>query len=253
MTATATATRCFAAYARVSDRQGRPSSVVPLAAQGDRAEGWRARRVGDVLVRGPRERRAPTVQAGPRSRTKPATRSPAASMACSSTARRGWHATGCSHPQFERELRKVSIEYAVGGADTSTAEGSLMLAIQQAFDEFERDKLIRETRRGQREGASQGWRQGGRAPYGYRRVETPTPEQLVLRFFAEQVFGPLRLQKLSNQLRNLHHDNALASGSWRRPNCARRSPTATAASRSRSRPSSPAGSPSNCCKRESRS
>jgi site-specific DNA recombinase len=71
---------------------------------------------------------------------------------------------------FHRELRKVGVEihYAIGAGDPSTAEGGLLIALQQAFDEYERAKLSRETKRGMRETARQGFRCGGRAPYGYR-------------------------------------------------------------------------------------
>ena len=79
---------------------------------------------------------------------------------------------------FERELRKVgvSIHYAMGGGDPDTPEGSMMIGIQQLFDEFERSKLSRETKRGMREASIQGYRAGGRAPYGYRRVTQAMPE-----------------------------------------------------------------------------
>jgi site-specific DNA recombinase len=72
---------------------------------------------------------------------------------------------------YHRELQAVGvpIHYATGGADDS-AEGKIMLVLQQAFDQYERDKLSRETRRGMREASEQGYRAGGRAPYGYRRV-----------------------------------------------------------------------------------
>ena len=72
---------------------------------------------------------------------------------------------------FERELRKVgvAIHYATGGGDPSTPEGSLMIGMQQLWDEFERNRLSRETKRGMREASEQGYRAGGRAPYGYRR------------------------------------------------------------------------------------
>jgi site-specific DNA recombinase len=78
---------------------------------------------------------------------------------------------------FHRELRKVGVEihYAVGAGDPATAEGGLMIALQQAFDEYERKKLSRETKRGMRQTALQGFRCGGRAPYGYRLETTPHP------------------------------------------------------------------------------
>jgi site-specific DNA recombinase len=70
---------------------------------------------------------------------------------------------------FHRELRKVGVDihYAVGAGDPATAEGSLMIAMQQAFDEFERKKLSRETKRGMGQNVRNGFRSGGRAPYGY--------------------------------------------------------------------------------------
>ena len=50
-----------------------------------------------------------------------------------------------------------------------------MIALQQAFDEYERKKLSRETKRGMRENALQGFRCGGRPPYGYRLDRSPHP------------------------------------------------------------------------------
>jgi site-specific DNA recombinase len=78
---------------------------------------------------------------------------------------------------FHRELRKVGVEihYAVGAGDPATAEGGLMIALQQAFDEYERAKLSRETKRGMRQAALQGFRNGGRPPYGYRLEPSPHP------------------------------------------------------------------------------
>ena len=78
---------------------------------------------------------------------------------------------------FHRELRKVGVQihYAIGAGDPSTAEGGLLIALQQAFDEYERAKLSRETKRGMRENARQGFRVGGRAPYGYRLHHRPHP------------------------------------------------------------------------------
>ncbi len=78
---------------------------------------------------------------------------------------------------FHRELRKhgVPIHYALGAGDPSTAEGGLLIALQQAFDEYERAKLSRETKRGMRQNALQGFRCGGRAPYGYTLERLPHP------------------------------------------------------------------------------
>ncbi len=79
---------------------------------------------------------------------------------------------------FERELQKVgvSIHYATGAGDPTTPEGKVFIGMQQLWDEFERNKLARETKRGMREGTEQGYRMGGRAPYGYRRDAHALPE-----------------------------------------------------------------------------
>ena len=79
---------------------------------------------------------------------------------------------------FERELQKVgvAIHYATGAGDPDTPEGKVFIGMQQLWDEFERNKLSRETRRGLKELAEQGYRAGGRAPYGYRRREQEMPE-----------------------------------------------------------------------------
>ncbi len=78
---------------------------------------------------------------------------------------------------FHRELRKhgVPIHYPLGAGDPTTAEGGLLIALQQAFDEYERAKLSRETKRGMRQNALQGFRCGGRAPYGYQLDRLPHP------------------------------------------------------------------------------
>jgi DNA invertase Pin-like site-specific DNA recombinase len=72
---------------------------------------------------------------------------------------------------YERDLSRVgvSIHYATGAGDPSTPEGSMFIGMQQLWDEYEREKLARETKRGMREATEQGFRTGGRAPYGYRR------------------------------------------------------------------------------------
>ncbi len=79
---------------------------------------------------------------------------------------------------FERELDKVgvTIHYAMGAGDPDTPEGKVFIGMQQIWDEFERNKLSRETKRGMREASEQGYRAGGRPPYGYRRREQELPE-----------------------------------------------------------------------------
>lgn len=76
---------------------------------------------------------------------------------------------------FERELRKlgVSVVYAHAGADSSTPEGELTIGVLQVIDQFERSRLKRESRRGMRQNALAGYRNGGRAPYGYKRQTEP--------------------------------------------------------------------------------
>ncbi|MDP9369770.1 MAG: recombinase family protein, partial [Chloroflexota bacterium] len=69
----------------------------------------------------------------------------------------------------------VEIHYALGAGDPATAEGGLLIALQQAFDEYERKKLSRETKRGMRQSALQGFRCGGRPPYGYTVERSPHP------------------------------------------------------------------------------
>ncbi|MEJ7787524.1 MAG: recombinase family protein, partial [Solirubrobacteraceae bacterium] len=78
---------------------------------------------------------------------------------------------------FHRDLRKVGVQihYAVGAGDPATAEGGLMIALQQAFDEYERAKLSRETKRGMQQNAKQGFRCGGRPPYGYQLDRSAHP------------------------------------------------------------------------------
>jgi site-specific DNA recombinase len=79
---------------------------------------------------------------------------------------------------YERELRAVGVTviYAMGAGDTQTPEGQMFVGMQQLWDEFERNKLARETKRGMREATEQGWRMGGRANYGYQRKLHPLPE-----------------------------------------------------------------------------
>ena len=76
---------------------------------------------------------------------------------------------------FERELRKlgVSVVYAHAGADSSTPEGELTIGVLQVIDQFERSRLKRESRRGMRQNALAGYRNGGRPPYGYRLKHEP--------------------------------------------------------------------------------
>jgi DNA invertase Pin-like site-specific DNA recombinase len=78
---------------------------------------------------------------------------------------------------YERDLRKlgVRVEYAVGGVDSSTPQGKLHLWIMQGFDGYERDKIKEESKRGMQEDARQGFRNGGKAPYGYAFAHEPHP------------------------------------------------------------------------------
>src|SRR6266511_2435906 len=78
---------------------------------------------------------------------------------------------------YERELARARVEvlYAVAAGDQSSPEGRLVRHIFQALDQFEVEKLGRETRRGQTENTRQGYRSGGRAPYGYCLERQPHP------------------------------------------------------------------------------
>jgi len=79
---------------------------------------------------------------------------------------------------YERELARAGVEvfYAVATGDQTSPEGRLVRHIFQALDQFEVEKLGRETRRGQTENARQGYRNGGRAPYGYRLEREAHPD-----------------------------------------------------------------------------
>jgi DNA invertase Pin-like site-specific DNA recombinase len=79
---------------------------------------------------------------------------------------------------FERELTRVGVEvlYALTSGDQTSPEGRLMRHMFQALDQFEVEKLGREVRRGQTENTRQGYRNGGRAPYGYRLRHEPHPD-----------------------------------------------------------------------------
>jgi site-specific DNA recombinase len=80
---------------------------------------------------------------------------------------------------YEREMTRAGVEvfYALTAGDQTSPEGRLIRHMFQALDQFEVEKLGREVRRGQTENTKQGYRNGGRAPYGYRlRKEThPDP------------------------------------------------------------------------------
>jgi len=78
---------------------------------------------------------------------------------------------------YERELARAGVEvfYALSAGDQSSPEGRLIRHFFQALDQFEVEKLGREVRRGQTENTRQGYRNGGRAPYGYRLKHEPHP------------------------------------------------------------------------------
>ena len=76
------------------------------------------------------------------------------------------YAFGCS----------CAVELAQALRILTRAQGGQLLAQPlQLWDEFERNKLARETKRGMRENALQGFRCGGRPPYGYTLQRTPHP------------------------------------------------------------------------------
>jgi metallophosphoesterase (TIGR00282 family) len=79
---------------------------------------------------------------------------------------------------YERELTRAGVEvfYALTAGDQTSPEGRLIRHMFQALDQFEVEKLGREVRRGQTENTKQGYRNGGRAPYGYRLRHEPHPD-----------------------------------------------------------------------------
>jgi DNA invertase Pin-like site-specific DNA recombinase len=79
---------------------------------------------------------------------------------------------------FERELARAGVQvyYAIAAGDQTSPEGRLMRHMFQALDQFEVEKLGREVRRGQAENTRQGYRNGGRAPYGYQLQREPHPD-----------------------------------------------------------------------------
>jgi DNA invertase Pin-like site-specific DNA recombinase len=79
---------------------------------------------------------------------------------------------------YERELTRAGIEvfYSLTAGDQTSPEGRLIRHMFQALDQFEVEKLGREVRRGQKENTRQGYRNGGRAPYGYRLRHEPHPD-----------------------------------------------------------------------------
>jgi site-specific DNA recombinase len=79
---------------------------------------------------------------------------------------------------FERELARAGVQvyYSVAAGDQTSPEGRLMRHMFQALDQFEVEKLGREVRRGQMENTRQGYRNGGRAPYGYLLAREPHPD-----------------------------------------------------------------------------
>lgn len=79
---------------------------------------------------------------------------------------------------YEREMARAGVEvfYALSAGDQTSPEGRLIRHLFQALDQFEVEKLGREVRRGQKENTRQGYRNGGRAPYGYRLRHEPHPD-----------------------------------------------------------------------------
>ncbi len=59
--------------------------------------------------------------------------------------------------------------------DRDSAMGVLVEGIIEIQDQFYSARLAEEVKRGQREATLEGFSTGGRAPYGYRRVEVPDP------------------------------------------------------------------------------
>jgi len=115
---------------------------------------------------------------GASSSAKLATTTGGASTPSLSTPPHGSRATYFHALAYERELARAGVEvfYAVAAGDQTSPEGRLVRHIFQALDQFEVEGLSRETRRGQIENARQGYRNGGRAPYGCRLEHQPHPD-----------------------------------------------------------------------------
>ena len=79
---------------------------------------------------------------------------------------------------YEREMTRAGVEvfYALTAGDQTSPEGRLIRHMFQALDQFEVEKLGREVRRGQKQNTRQGYRNGGRAPYGYRLRHEAHPD-----------------------------------------------------------------------------
>jgi len=79
---------------------------------------------------------------------------------------------------YEREMTRAGVEvfYALTAGDQTSPEGRLIRHMFQALDQFEVEKLGREVRRGQTQNTRQGYRNGGRAPYGYRLKREAHPD-----------------------------------------------------------------------------
>jgi len=79
---------------------------------------------------------------------------------------------------YEREMTRAGVEvfYALTAGDQTSPEGRLIRHMFQALDQFEVEKLGREVRRGQKQNTRQGFRNGGRAPYGYRLRHEAHPD-----------------------------------------------------------------------------
>ncbi len=71
--------------------------------------------------------------------------------------------------------RGVEVTSITERVDRDSATGVLMEGIIEVLDEFFGERLGEEVRRGQTENALAGHSSGGRAPFGYRRVEVPDP------------------------------------------------------------------------------
>jgi len=78
------------------------------------------------------------------------------------------------HKSFLRRngVEVISVSEPV---DRDSAMGVLIEGIIEIQDQFYSARLAEEVKRGQREATLEGFSTGGRAPYGYRRVEVPDP------------------------------------------------------------------------------
>ena len=79
--------------------------------------------------------------------------------------------------KYKALLRGLGIELKSASQELNedTPEGKLMAALYEGMDEYYSARLGVEVKRGHKENALQGFRSGGSAPYGYKKVYVDVP------------------------------------------------------------------------------